>query len=345
MVKQKITFKEDEKLYILDIAKLKKGDIILESGDSWYSNGIKLATNSQYSHAKICWSQGSCIEALSDGVHSNNIKRTLYKQPSDVKVLRYKKDITPYIDRIVSSVRSKIGTPYSTLLAIGTKISFITDDDRKQFCSKLVALAFKDAGINLVQEAEICTPADLENSQELECVNDCINLATQEEIEFAKSENFLEVQKKSTNFLIDECSKLANAEFLTLQDVESFLINNREFDQCFSDILQKSGYLTLLEDFEIPKNKYRYDDNELDKLLNIKDINLISEYKLQRDLYKRHYETYIQAQKMLRNLNLKYFYLINDLYFRLVNIHFNSAKRFLIRIEHKNSSSSRTEQK
>lgn len=333
-MREKKTPRNNKNFYILDLSKLKIGDIILESGNSLCSQTIKLATNSKYSHAKFYWEYGSCIEALFDGVHSYNIKRVLYEHPNDVKVLRYKKDITPYINNIISNIRSKIGAPYSISLAMKTKVPFITDDKRKEFCSKLIALSFEDAGVSLVRDAERCTPASLEKSPELISINNCTCLATREEIEFAKSESFLDVQKKSTNFLISECSKLANVKFFNLNDICNFLIKNKEFDQSFSTILRKSGYLTLIENFEIPKNKYRYDDNELEELLKFKTIDFTFEYKLQKMAYKRHKEVYITTQMNAKKLNLEYFTLINNLYYRLVKVHYESAIRFLKRIRY-----------
>lgn len=75
--------------YILDLHKLQLGDIILESGTTKYSEAIKTATNSDYSHAML-YVGGSIIHAMPDGVYSENPQRIIVESKESLKVMRTK---------------------------------------------------------------------------------------------------------------------------------------------------------------------------------------------------------------------------------------------------------------
>ncbi|MEG9488201.1 YiiX/YebB-like N1pC/P60 family cysteine hydrolase [Mannheimia indoligenes] len=330
MKSQKKVYDRHDELYILDLSKLKIGDIILESGDSWYSGVIKRATNSKFSHAKFYWNFGSYIDATMQGVHSYNIQRTLYRSPQDVKVLRYKRELSQeQIENIVSEVRTKIGTPYSLLSALKTKLSFLGDEENKQFCSRLVALCYQKAGINIVENASLCTPADLENSLELIEINNCVLKAEVQQIDFCNTPTFLDQQISATNQIIQRCNELVDDDLFTLNDVSSYLFKHRELDSKFSEILNSSGYLDVLMGFELSHNKYRYDDDSFNKMVNEVKIDVQLEYKMQNDLVNRYKKEYLIHSKKLLYTKLNYVYLMQDLYQRLIDFHSKSANRFM----------------
>ena len=75
-------------MYILDMKKLKSGDIILSAQISAVSKAVCLATKSDFSHAILYVGYGSFIHSDSLGVHSNNIQRLLFEKEKYVEVFR-----------------------------------------------------------------------------------------------------------------------------------------------------------------------------------------------------------------------------------------------------------------
>jgi len=129
------------------------------------SSTIKLATNGNYSHAILCLSKQSIIEADRDGVHTNNLMRLSWNDPSDFNIFRLNRPLTEdEILKISDFARSRHGVIYSVRGAVASALK-ITEDNHAEFCSRLVARAFAYAGINLVENPDNATPADLEHSQ------------------------------------------------------------------------------------------------------------------------------------------------------------------------------------
>lgn len=318
------------KKYILDLSKLEVGDIILESGYKLHSKAIQYSTGSHYSHAKIYWINGSIIEASLKGVHSDNPSRTLYKSKDDVKVLRYKNLTEDNKNSITEYLREQIGSKYSTTEAISVLLSDLRkNDESKQFCSRLIAQAYTQAGIPIYDEPDYCSPKDIENSHLLCIIPDCLIEATDIQIKFAESEpEFLNKQTEATNYIIYECEKIAGIEFKNLNHIIQFLIVNNQFDKNFSKILEDSGYLNLI-DIEIKNNPYRYDINEFMKKCNSPNsINIIHELNSQIEIFNRHLKYLDNLYEINLRYELKYIELLIELYERLTSIHKRSIDIF-----------------
>ncbi|EDV0904430.1 hypothetical protein QF91_003648 [Salmonella enterica subsp. salamae] len=99
--------------YVLDMSKLKDGDIILEHGYSKYSPIIETVTNCYYTHAMI-YLEDTIIEATGDGgVFSRVPNRFYVPHREDLKVLRLKSPIPPYcMDQITLRARDLVGSSY-----------------------------------------------------------------------------------------------------------------------------------------------------------------------------------------------------------------------------------------
>ena len=72
-------------MYIFDLNKLKKGDIILEKNDDQISELVRKLSHSTFSHAILYVGEGSCLEA-DDIVISFNIQRKLVENKDAVVV-------------------------------------------------------------------------------------------------------------------------------------------------------------------------------------------------------------------------------------------------------------------
>lgn len=74
--------------YLLDIAKLKSGDIVLSSAGEIPSASVRAVTKGDYSHAMLYVGHGSYIHSDLTGVHADNVQRLLLDSPDRFSVLR-----------------------------------------------------------------------------------------------------------------------------------------------------------------------------------------------------------------------------------------------------------------
>lgn len=265
--------------FILRHDSLRPGDIILERGYEMHSDIICQQTGSYYSHAMI-YVGGTIIEATRDGgVFSRIPNRSAVRAISDFKVLRLAKDPGQEITTIAcNQARYLVGSQYSVAEAILVKGPEFTrqyrENSRKQFCSRLVAQCFKKAGINLVSDANFCSPADLERCGLLVTVPDMVRRASEQETAFA-----LEVSphashaKNTVRFVEAALGILKNhgiktvgdsdgeVTVTTLNDITQAVFENRTspgLDGEITEAMQASGYLDHIE-MDRQQNPFRYD--------------------------------------------------------------------------------------
>ena len=84
--------------------------------------------------------------------------------------------------RVIEFARSEVGTRYSKIEAARTVIAGRRPRSKQMFCSRLVARAFRAAGIQLVADIDYCSPDDLRVSPLLVEVPDMLEVATEREL-------------------------------------------------------------------------------------------------------------------------------------------------------------------
>ncbi|MDK2376211.1 YiiX/YebB-like N1pC/P60 family cysteine hydrolase [Serratia fonticola] len=251
-------------MFILNHGVLTPGDIILTTGKSGVSYAIRAFTFSRFSHAILYVGHGSYIHSNSSGVHSDSINRLILRNKDDAVVLRVRDN--SYCLNACNFSRSQIGKEYSVKEAVKTKSPYkMPDASDKQFCSRLVAQSYEDAGLKLVKNSSYCTPQELYTSQHVTCIPCIARVATSEEIDFARSENPLKNQAATTATILKECRLLTSENIQSLEQLDGFVFSNIHFDKKISDIIKESGYLTLWV-YEINKNIWRYD---IDLFINL----------------------------------------------------------------------------
>lgn len=290
----------DGPYFILLHDNLRPGDIILERGYEMHSDIICKKTGSNYSHAMI-YVGGTIIEATMDGgVFSRIPNRSAVRAISDFKVLRLAKDPgNEIITNLCNQARYLVGSQYSVAEAVLVKGPEFTrqfrENSRKQFCSRLVAQCYKKAGINLVSDANFCSPADLEQSGLLVTVSEMVRPASEQEAAFAlevsphasHAKNTVHFVKAALGILKNHGIKTVGASdgeviVTTLNDITQALFENRTspgLDGEMTEAMQASGYLNHIE-MDRQQNPFRYDfdlfsarisknadDNEISKRL------------------------------------------------------------------------------
>lgn len=309
-----------ELLYIIPISELEKGDILLTSENSATSKAVRKSTGSDFSHAILYVGSGSYIHSDANGVHSGNLQRLLFDASENVTVLRVKCD-QETINQACIFARLKIGTTYSVRSAINAKLrTSKRKNENRQFCSRLVSQAYEYAGVKLVDDASYCTPQEILESQSILEIPRKARKATDEEINFANSENPLEKQSKITNEILSKVRKLAKKDIQSLEQITQYVIKNPVHDKQISKIFRDSGYLTMWE-YETTKNAWRYDGRVFINLpLPINE--LIQRAKFEKDsaherlgFYRHSLEQYFYIHEVH---NLEYSSIHLDLYNKLV---------------------------
>lgn len=313
-------------MYLANMSLLKPGDILLSSQDRPVSRGVRKFTKSDYSHAALYVGGGSYIHSDANGVHSGNTQRWIFKEEAQLKVMRLSAPSKAVIDRAIEYSRLQIGVQYSVKEAIRTKIGpkrKITAESNRQFCSRLVAMAYAAGGLKIVEDARYCTPADIEQSPLLEEVPCPLVTATPEELSFANSESPLEIQARITNEVLAQFRKVTSRDIQQYDQAFRFLIDNPHFDEKFTEIVEASGYLELWK-MELAKNPWRY-DYDLFCQLNLdaqkkKEI-AAREIEMAERLVERYSTERTKLMTVRSEVSLRFLDIHIELYQMLVSMH------------------------
>lgn len=175
------------KYYFLNTYKLQPGDVILERGTGIHSEMIVKKTKGNFSHAMI-YVGGTIIEAtVQGGVYSRVPNRVYVHDLEHLLVLRPKKNLTSKETQdLCTYARNLSGSAYSIREAIiaGSNHKPEYTLTRSQFCSRLVAQAYAKIGVNISQNIDYCSPADIEKSTFFNKLNGMVHQGQQDEIDF-----------------------------------------------------------------------------------------------------------------------------------------------------------------
>ncbi len=233
------------------------GDIVLTTTLEPISQTIRKFTGADISHAMICVGTSSVIDSTCDGVHARNLERIILEPGCAGHVLRPVKPLsTDQLRSVISFARAAVGTRYTmTGAAKSVLAGFVAG--RRQFCSRLVAQAYRDAGVNLVSDADFCHPGELLKSAVLvEVPNVLRNLSPEEEADCREDIDNVQAMRDSTNALLMEARKLSS-EIESLNDIDAYLVEHPEGDAQLVQALRSSRYLELWRD-ELERNSWQY---------------------------------------------------------------------------------------
>lgn len=240
-------------------AVLRPGDIVLTTSTAKVSKGIRLATGGDISHAMVCVEGYSVIDATAEGVQARNTQRLVYDDVHPIHVLRLRGGLSKQeLDAVLMFMRGHIGTQYSKTEAMKTALKGPRKPTKKQFCSRLVAQAFSHAGIELVSDANFCSPRELKDSSFLVPVPESTIPVTAEEMALRDERlDSTQIMRDAINAVLNGARKL-NPAIQTFDDLDHHLIEHPEDDEAMSRVLTESGYLVLWK-IEQTKNPWLYD--------------------------------------------------------------------------------------
>lgn len=307
--------------HILDLTKLKKGDIILEKGDARFRERIQ----SNYSHAILCVANDSCIESDGYGVNSYNPQRRLYENEDDVIVLRLNSEINnreAIIENATRKSRSLVGTKYGASELRKVRDENPTDaHSNRQFCSRLVTQSYAYGGLKIVNNIDFPELDDIAKSTSLTTIEKPLRLATLEDIEFSCTPSIFDLQNSSTSELLFKARELSGEDIQTFEQIAEYLIKsqNENFDNDFSKIFEKSPYYTLWK-IEQANHPERYDYEEFKEYYrSVKEIKIgvlaLIHFAHNNSRFETNYQQYTY---LFKQYGYKYFELEMLLYEKLV---------------------------
>ena len=304
---------ESRMKYLLDMSQLQQGDIVLEDGETKFiSSAIKKITKSKYSHAMI-YVGGTLIHAVAKGgVFSKNPQRILRSSESSFKVLRLKDTLLELnLALVCDNARAKVGSIYSIAEAGKAILPNNDKTTKKQFCSRLVAQSYNEAGVKIVDDPYFCTPEDINQSPLLEEVKSCVRQATQADLDMAaKIDPNLENQEETLKWLrlARKQLKSEGIEVQTINDVAEHLSKDNTWDKRICKHIESTKYLQLYN-VDRKLNTYRYCEKEFSAKVE-SEVNMSDffnfEFNLNRGEIERHGKNLMIAQNNYRNSKLKY---------------------------------------
>lgn len=255
-----------KRLYSIDEEFLRPGDIILTSADTTGSKAIRIATGGEYSHAMVYVGHASIVDAMPEGVHARNTQRMHFPEGVAVKVLRFKGGLSDEAAKTVCDfARAQVGRQYATFDAARVVVAKGNTLSRKQFCSRLVAQAYRGAGLNIVGDANYCSPNEIGKSASLVPVEGAIRPVADEEITVWETmPDMPQRMRDATNAFLN-AARAKGSAIQDFNDVDDWLIAHPEDDDFLHEALKKSGYLELWKE-ERDAYAWRYDPALIDAL-------------------------------------------------------------------------------
>ncbi|MDX8437104.1 YiiX/YebB-like N1pC/P60 family cysteine hydrolase [Mesorhizobium abyssinicae] len=240
------------------------GDILFTARPD--SKLIRFATQGIVSHAMICVQHGSFIDSTMDGVQARNLQRELFEDDEKVFHFRLKEPVAPEIlSNVIDYARAEIGARYSLPEAIRSVGGVRKPRSNRQFCSRLVARVYKRAGIDLVSDADYCSPEDLRRSPLLVEVPASTETVSAEELEWSRArDNPISATHRAQNAVLD-AARSVDPGVENFNDLYSLLVKRPDADPIIAAALRESGYLDLWRT-EFDLHPWRYVPGLIDKI-------------------------------------------------------------------------------
>ena len=274
-------------MLLLNDESLQPGDIILTSAPGKASRFIRTATRSQYSHAMLYVASNAAIHSDLAGVHAANLQRLTFSSENKPLVLRLKNPLEQEsIRRLCNYARSLIGTQYSipqaATSALARKQDYIRKTNR-QFCSRLVAEAYAEVSIKLVQNPSFCFPSDLINYDLLTQVDAPLRPVDRIDAKYLNRPNPLEFHIDLTNELFRRLREASDEDIQSQDQVVECLLRRPQLDQDFSDVLLSSGYSEMWRS-DLAANPWRYHRSTREKTSISEALRLLEVRESTKDL-------------------------------------------------------------
>lgn len=242
---------------------MQPGDIVLTTTPAKLSASIRKFTSADISHAMLCVAESSVIDSTGEGVHARNPQWMAIEPGCAFHLLRPAVPLTTQqMKTVIRYAREQVAMPYTKVGAVQALLKK-GRISRYQFCSRLVAQAYREAGIQLVPDADRCTPAELLKSPLLVEIHDVLREVSSAE-KAARDAHFdrTQLMRDVTKALIVGARKVS-PKIDTLNDIDAYLKEHPEADAALCQVLINSGYLNVWRGEEV-RNPWHYSVEQMD---------------------------------------------------------------------------------
>lgn len=262
--------------YVLNLNALKTGDILLSRETATFEekmnnlSRIKDVAQSKlisqfsngFSHARL-YVNKSIFEAVIPAVVAVNPQRLVIENKYDICVLRWPGLTASQECKIEEFVRIKIGSEYSVSEAV--KVPYFRNKQNigssRQFCSRFVAQAYKEAGIELVHNTDFCAPGDFLNNPLLVRVEGAVRLATDEDMAIWQTPDRVAQNSKRLYEWLRTVQKFAHKDGVDVQttdDALNYVMKYPYIDEKVAEALIRLGCFRFCPEDDVD-SQYRYD--------------------------------------------------------------------------------------
>jgi hypothetical protein len=246
---------------------IQPGDVILTGEKSKISKLIQYGTQGEFSHAILYLGNYSLAEATLEGVHISNSLRKKFDPQSNVAIFRHKKGLKESeIEAICNWARMNYAAQYNVRGAIAAGIGQNYDtESKKTFCSRLACEAYFRGGYPIVENYNIATPVDISKSRELYRIDSPLVQGLDFEDDSQPNQN--EMQQELVNKLMNKVRNITGDKVQSLNDVDTFVLQNPALDHTISDLFIQSGYFEMWT-WDVKTCPFHYDLDQLREKIN-----------------------------------------------------------------------------
>lgn len=237
---------KEEIKFVFNEPVMKPGDILLMNT---YESQRRLMPGCQYDHVAIYLGDAFLMEADGTGVVMSHIYSYAFREKEHGCILRLKKSSPKIIDDVLFWIRSRMAMEFGTQQARmvnALKNTEQAEHSNRTFCSRLVAQAYNQGGIDIVKNPDFCSPDDFLLSDCLEKIEPPLQTFTEE-----MALTVMNGQKERNNSEWNTCLAEMFQDFSNfygddIQTMDQFLIaavHHTDKDDAAIDLLKKQKWM------------------------------------------------------------------------------------------------------
>lgn len=238
---------KEEIKFVFNEPIMRPGDILLMNT---YETQRRLMPGCLYDHAAIYLGDAFLMEADGTGVVMNHIYSYAFLEKNHGCILRLKRSTPKIIDDVLFWVRSRMAMEFGTQQARmvnALKDTEQTEHSNRTFCSRLVAQAYHQEGIDIVKNPDFCSPDDFLSSDCLEKIEPSLQAFT-EEMALTVMNGQKERNKSEWNTclaeMFQEFSRFYGDDIQTMDQFLVSAVHHTDKDNAAMDLLKKQKWMT-----------------------------------------------------------------------------------------------------
>jgi len=238
--------------YIFNPAVLLPGDILLMNT---YEERLRKMMGCRFEHAAIYLGDAYFMEANGSHVLMSHIYSYAFKEEGHAIVLRLKKYSPMTLSNLARNARMQYGREYVHTSQFRYVRAFKNtdrkDSSNRSFCSRLVAQAYENEDIHLLQNADFCEPDDFLSSALLEEVKGAVVPFSDEMAAVVMSNQEYRENNELLNpngELFKSLSDLYGEDIQDLSQALLLSVQKPEHDDKAIDIIKASGMFKHMDD-------------------------------------------------------------------------------------------------